>query len=42
MTSECRVNLNEPEAGTPGDQGGPSSDPVTSPSSEASGPDLQG
>ncbi|TNN80590.1 F-box/WD repeat-containing protein 9 [Liparis tanakae] len=41
MTSECRVNLNEPEVGTPGDQGGPSSDPVTSPSSEASGPDLQ-
>ncbi len=40
--SEVRANLYEPEAGTHGDQDGPSPDPVKSPSGEASGPDLQG
>lgn len=40
--SEVRVNLLEPEAGTCSDQGGPSPDPVNSPSIESSGPDLQG
>lgn len=40
--SEVRVNHFEPEAGTHGVQDGPSHDPVKSPSSEASGPDLQG
>lgn len=39
--SEVRANLYE-EAGTHGDQDGPSHDPVKSPSGEASGPDLQG
>ncbi|XP_033499983.2 F-box/WD repeat-containing protein 9 [Epinephelus lanceolatus] len=40
--SEVRVDLYEQEAGTNGDQGGPSPDPVKSPTVEASGPHLQG
>nr|XP_046272139.1 F-box/WD repeat-containing protein 9 [Scatophagus argus]XP_046272140.1 F-box/WD repeat-containing protein 9 [Scatophagus argus]XP_046272141.1 F-box/WD repeat-containing protein 9 [Scatophagus argus]XP_046272142.1 F-box/WD repeat-containing protein 9 [Scatophagus argus] len=40
--SEVRVNLNEPEGRTHGDQDGPSPDPVKSPSTEASSSDLQG
>ncbi|XP_032394324.1 F-box/WD repeat-containing protein 9 [Etheostoma spectabile] len=42
VMSEVRVNLLEPEAGTRSDQGGPSPDPVKSPSIDSSGPDLQG
>ncbi|XP_070779770.1 F-box/WD repeat-containing protein 9 [Enoplosus armatus] len=39
--SEVRVNLYEPESGTNGNQDGQSPDPVKSPGSEASGPDLR-
>ncbi|XP_029294174.1 F-box/WD repeat-containing protein 9 [Cottoperca gobio] len=42
VMSEVRANLYESEAGTNGDQGGPSPDPLKAPSIEASGPDLQG
>lgn len=34
--------MSEPEVGTHGDQGGPSPDPVKSPSVDASAPDLLG
>lgn len=40
--SETRVNLCEPEGGTHGDQGGPSTDLLKSQRSEASNVDLQG
>ncbi|XP_042372352.1 F-box/WD repeat-containing protein 9-like, partial [Plectropomus leopardus] len=40
--SEFRIKLNEPEAKTNGDQGGPPPDPGKSPTSEACGPGLQG